>query len=187
MPRYSLERKTAVLDKMLPPHNLSIPEVASQEGISAGCLYNWLKQARLEGRPVPGSRKNTPDDWPSQDKMAVVIETASLNAQELGEYCRLKGLYPEQISRWKEAFIQALGLAKPDAETKETRKKYSSSKRKFCVRTKPWLKRQLYSFCKKKSRRSGGTGSLDHHPAAPRAPFLGRDRCASRCSAQQSL
>jgi len=123
MPRYSLERKTAVLDKMLPPHNLSIPEVASQEGISAGCLYNWLKQARMEGRPVPGSRKSTPDDWPSQDKMAVVIETASLNAQELGEYCRSKGLYPEQISRWKEAFIQALGPAKPDAETKETRKK----------------------------------------------------------------
>lgn len=123
MPRYSLERKTAVLDKMLPPHNLSIPEVAQQEGISPGCLYNWLKQARLEGRPVPGSRKNTPDDWPAQDKMAVVIETASLNAQELSEYCRSKGLYPEQISRWKEAFIQGVVPAKPDTETKETRKK----------------------------------------------------------------
>jgi transposase len=123
MARYSLERKAAVLDKMLPPHNLSIPEVAQQEGISMGCLYNWLKQARLEGRAVPGSRKNTPDDWPAQDKLAVVIETASLNAAELSEYCRSKGLYPEQISRWKETFIQAVGPAKPDTETKETRKK----------------------------------------------------------------
>lgn len=123
MARYSLERKAAVLDKMLPPHNLSIPEVAQQEGISMGCLYNWLKQARLEGKPVPGSRKNTPDDWPSQDKLAVVIETASLNAAELSEYCRSKGLFPEQIERWKQACVQGLGAPKPESDSKETRKK----------------------------------------------------------------
>jgi transposase len=123
MPRYSDERKTAILDKLLPPHNLSIPAISTQEGISQGCLYNWLKQARLEGRPVPGSRKNTPDDWSAQAKLAVVIETASLNAPELSEYCRSKGLYPEQIEQWKQAFIQGLSPAKPDTETKETRKK----------------------------------------------------------------
>lgn len=123
MPRYSLERKSAVLDKLLPPHNLSIPEVASLEGISQGCLYNWLKQARLEGRPVPGSRKSTPEDWSSQDKLAVLLETGSLNAQEISEYCRSKGLYPEQIERWKQMFIQGFDQAKPEAATKETRKK----------------------------------------------------------------
>lgn len=123
MARYSLERKVAVLDKLLPPHNLSIPEVANEEGISQGCLYNWLKQARLEGRPVPGSRKSTPEDWSIQDKFAVVLETASLTAQELSEYCRSKGLYPEQIERWKQACMQGLGTPKPEADTKETRKK----------------------------------------------------------------
>lgn len=123
MPRYSDERKVAVLDKLLPPHNLSIPDVASQEGISTATLYNWLKQARTEGRPVPGSRKSTPEDWPSQDKFAVVLETASLNAQELSEYCRSKGLYPEQIERWKAACVQGLGAPKVETETKETRKK----------------------------------------------------------------
>lgn len=123
MTRYSLERKAAVLDKLLPPHNLSVPEVADLEGISQGCLYNWLKQARLEGRPVPGSRKATPDDWLAQDKFAVVLETASLNAQELSEYCRAKGLYPEQIARWKQTFIQAVDQSKPEADTKASRKK----------------------------------------------------------------
>jgi transposase-like protein len=123
MPRYSIERKVAVLDKLLPPHNLSIPEVSSQEGISTACLYNWLKQARTEGRPVPGSRKSTPEDWSSQDKFAVVLETASLNSQELSEYCRSKGLYSEQIERWKQAFIQGFERVKPEADSKETRKK----------------------------------------------------------------
>ena len=123
MSRYSLERKAAVLDKLLPPHNLSVPEVADQEGISQGCLYNWLKQARLEGRPVPGSRKATPDDWSAQDKFAVILETAHLNAQELSEYCRSKGLFPEQLEHWKQAFIQGIEQPKPDLETKASRKK----------------------------------------------------------------
>ena len=123
MTRYSLERKVAVLDKLLPPHNLSVPEVADQEGISQGCLYNWLKQARLEGRPVPGSRKSTSDEWPAQEKLAVLLEAASLNAQELSEYCRAKGLYPEQIERWKQTFIQAVDQVKPETETKASRKK----------------------------------------------------------------
>jgi hypothetical protein len=41
-----------------------------------------------------------------------VVETAHLNACELSEYCRKKGLYAEQISAWKEGAI--LGNARKD-------------------------------------------------------------------------
>jgi transposase-like protein len=51
--RYSQERKEAVLKKMLPPHSRSIPELAEEEGIWAGTLYLWRKQARAEGRLLP--------------------------------------------------------------------------------------------------------------------------------------
>ncbi|OQX40007.1 MAG: transcriptional regulator, partial [Oceanospirillales bacterium LUC14_002_19_P2] len=40
MPRYSGERRTAVLQKLLPPHNRSVPDVAREEGISEQTLYN---------------------------------------------------------------------------------------------------------------------------------------------------
>lgn len=123
MTRYSIERKSAVLDKLLPPQNLSIPQVAEQEGISVAALYNWRKQARLEGKAVPGSRKQTPEDWSSQDKFAVVMETSSMNEAETAEYCRSKGLYPEQLKRWKQAFIQGMEQTKPDSDSKESRKK----------------------------------------------------------------
>ena len=33
----------------------------------------------------------------------MVIETAALNTEELAEYSRWKGLYVEQIARWREA------------------------------------------------------------------------------------
>ncbi|HCM6306880.1 TPA: hypothetical protein N3Z72_005269 [Salmonella enterica subsp. enterica serovar 6,14:y:1,7] len=43
---YSPERKAAVIAKMLPPHNLSINEVARQEGIresmkNPGAITEW--------------------------------------------------------------------------------------------------------------------------------------------------
>lgn len=129
MTRYSFERKLAVLDKMLPPHNLTVSEVALHEGISESCLYNWRKQAKEEGRPVPGSRKPTPEEWSSQDKFAVLMETAPLTAQELSEYCRSKGLYPEQIERWKQAFIQGFSPSKSEPGLKAAQKEIQHLKK----------------------------------------------------------
>jgi transposase len=106
MPHYPEERKAAVLSKLLPPHNRPVPEIAKTEGISEATLYNWLKQVRQQGVPVPGSLSNSPEDWNGEAKFAVVIETAPLNATELSEYCRAKGLYPEQIARWRQASIE---------------------------------------------------------------------------------
>ena len=56
---------------------------------------------------MPGARKPTPDEWSNQDKLAVIIETSSLTAEELSSYCRSKGLYPDQIDQWKQDFIQS--------------------------------------------------------------------------------
>ena len=48
-----------------------------------------------------------PDKWSSQDKFMVVLEIANLTEIEFSEYCREKGVYPEQIKEWKEACINA--------------------------------------------------------------------------------
>ena len=47
------------------------------------------------------ARQNNPERWTAEDKLAVVIETASCNEAQLSEYCRSKGLYPEQVNEWK--------------------------------------------------------------------------------------
>ena len=57
---------------------------------------------------MPGDDVN-PENWVPQDKLAVVIETAGFNAVELSEYCRKKGLYPDQIERWREAALKGYG------------------------------------------------------------------------------
>ena len=60
---------------------------------------------------MPGYR-NAGDDGSPEFKLAVVIETASLSEAELGAYCRQKGLYPEQVQRWKEACLHGARLQK---------------------------------------------------------------------------
>jgi transposase-like protein len=56
MARYSSERKEAVLKKLLPPHNMTVMEVARSEGISYQTLYHWRDKAKKEGRPAPGKK-----------------------------------------------------------------------------------------------------------------------------------
>ena len=117
MARYSQERKDAILSKLLPPHNKTVAELASQENISAKTLYTWRDKAKRDGKPVPG-KKASSESWSSEAKLAVVIETAALSESELSQYCREKGLYPEQVHRWKAACLQ--GFTSSDANQKAT-------------------------------------------------------------------
>ena len=100
MPRYSEERKQQILNKLLPPSNMTVAEVSRNEGVGLQTLYNWRDKAKQQGRPVPG-KKSTSEQWSAEAKFATVLETASLNEAELSEYCREKGLYIEQVKAWK--------------------------------------------------------------------------------------
>lgn len=128
VPRYSEERKAAVLAKLSPPHSMTVAALARQEGISDQTLYNWRTQAREEGRPVPGSKAKS-DQWSAEAKLATVIETAALSEEELSQYCREKGLYPEQVRRWKEESLQ--GFQRSAEREKQLRKKSQSDQKQI--------------------------------------------------------
>ena len=103
---YSPERREAVLKKMLPPNQRSIPDLAREEGIAEPTLYAWRTKARNEGRLMPDSN-NTPQGWSSRDKFTAVLETATMSETEVAEYCRSKGIHTSQISAWREECMQA--------------------------------------------------------------------------------
>ena len=104
MSRISIARKEAILNKMLSAHPPTVSSLSKQEGISEPTLYNWRKQLRQTGRAVPEPDR-TSESWSAQTKFAVVVETAALNEAQLAEYCRSKGLYPEQVKAWRETAI----------------------------------------------------------------------------------
>ena len=102
MRRYSEAVKADVRRRMSPPMRQSVAQISAELGIHVVTLYNWRKAWRLQGEVVPASEKD-PDGWSAADKFTVVLETAGLNATELSAYCRERGLYPEQVERWRQA------------------------------------------------------------------------------------
>ena len=107
---------------MHPPHRQSVARISEELGIHVMTLYKWRKAWRLQGEVVPASEKE-PEGWSAADKFTVVLESAGLNATELSAYCRERGLFPEQVSRWRQAAQDA--NAKPVltmAEQKELEK-----------------------------------------------------------------
>ncbi|WP_165927500.1 transposase [Halomonas marinisediminis] len=169
--KYSDERREAILKKLLPPHNRTVAEVAQEEGISAATLYNWRKKARQAGRLLP-DQSDDPEGWSSQDKFHAVLETAALSEAERAEYCRQRGLYPEQIQRWRASCEGANDRS--DAATKQ-----QSEARKAERQENKELKRELRRkeaalaetaallTLRKKARAIWGTRTNDQHHRSP--------------------
>lgn len=122
MKHYPQERRDAILKKMAPPQSLSVAELSRQEGIPSATLYNWRKQARERGQVLP-SRSSAPEEWSSEEKFHVVLETAPMSKAEFSAYCRKRGLYPEQVEAWKQVCLGANGnTAQQDREAQQSKK-----------------------------------------------------------------
>jgi transposase-like protein len=135
MARYSVEKKEWTLRQMMAPLNRPISELAEETGIHVVTLYSWRRKARESGVVMPGNGKG-PDDWSSSEKFRVVLETMALSETELSEYCRKKGLYPEQVAQWREACEKANDQA-------ENRQQYTKEKEKQSARRIKELEREL--------------------------------------------
>jgi transposase len=124
--RYSSQFKETILSK-LSQSGLSVRKFATQEGINISTLYSWQKQFNTSGLSV--TKVSSSDKWSSEEKFSVVLETATLSEIELSEYCRVKGLYPEQIKGWKLACITGNTMTKQVKRVKTTPEQKSDKNR----------------------------------------------------------
>ena len=107
MRTYSADFKASIIEKLLPPQNVDVVQLAQESGIPKDTLYSWRSQARRERGLTASPAAEAGHRWSSEEKFTVVVETAALNEAALGEYCRKRGLYPEQITAWRAACQQA--------------------------------------------------------------------------------
>lgn len=128
MKKYSPEFKAKVLKQLLPPDNLSIKVLSEKESVSRGTLYNWRQQQLSKGIAMPSNTPSAPESWTAEQKLAVVVETYSMNTEELNAYCRSKGLYSDQVSSWRKACIAGYSITS-DTKKLETEKLKRSNKK----------------------------------------------------------
>jgi transposase-like protein len=117
---YSPEFKASIIAKMLPPNNVPVPQLTAETNIPKDTLYAWRGKARQEALGAAVSDAPT-QGLSSEEKFAVVLESAALNEVELGEYCRRKGLYPQEIAAWRESCRQANRAVSTRTERAEVR------------------------------------------------------------------
>jgi transposase-like protein len=67
--------------------------------------------------------------WPAEAKLAVVIETATLSEIDLSQYCREKGLYPEQVKSWRQACLD--GQTSATQQTQSERAQAKADKKRI--------------------------------------------------------
>jgi len=117
--KYSEEFKASIIAKLLPPNNASVPDVVKETGIPKDTLYTWRAKYRNGQSESSSNRNQQSGNFSNEEKLNIVIETASLHETELGEYCRRMGLYPEQIAGWKHAFVQGSSVSLSKAEREQ--------------------------------------------------------------------
>jgi len=93
MTHYSEEFRASVAARLLPPNNARIADIVKETGVPKDTLYDWRARYRnKQGLSSPSCKSS--NQYSADDKLAVIIETGTLNETELSEYCRCKGLYP---------------------------------------------------------------------------------------------
>jgi transposase-like protein len=117
---YSPEFKASLIARMLPPNNVPVPQLVRETTIPKDTLYAWRAKARKEARGV-AAHPSPSGGLSSEEKFAVVVETAALNEVELGAYCRARGLYPQEVDAWRASCLQANSVRSPKAERAESR------------------------------------------------------------------
>ena len=154
---------------MSPPQRQSVARISKELGIHVMTLYSWRKAWRLQGEVVPASGRE-PEGWGAADKFTVVLETVGLNATELSAYCRERGLFPEQVDRWRQTAQDAnatslLTMAEQRDLEKlraQDQKEIKRLQKDSSARTRPWRRQRRYCLPQKRSRPFGErTGTID--------------------------
>lgn len=118
MTRYSEEFKNAIISKIQSPETKSIRSVASEHDLPIGTVLNWLKQkgidTQMKDEPLINTTKNN-EDTSLEVKFKTILETASMPEEELGAYCRQRGIYTNDIEIWKQEMLDNL-----DSRNKKT-------------------------------------------------------------------
>ena len=128
---YPTEFRETVVRRLTGPSPATVTEVSEETGVHQTTLSRWVREAggrrslatmaknktknrirtRSTGTEAVAARR--PQDWTLEEKLQVLIETASLSDEELGAYLRRQGLHEAQLTQWREAVDEALHRAVP--------------------------------------------------------------------------
>lgn len=123
MPRYTPLFKQQAVEKVLSkPEGKTVHEIASELSIGYSTLQKWISQSKRGELAVPASsesQESRPQDWSLAQRLDAVMDCHRLSEEEVGAYCRERGIYPHHLAAWKKAFTSKPAASSSTAETRQ--------------------------------------------------------------------
>jgi transposase-like protein len=91
---------------LLPPYSYSVRHIADKLDVGNGTVNKWRQELKEEGL-LPTNDDIGNVNYSAEQIFSFVIETATMSEHELSAYCREKGLFVDQVKKWRAASIQA--------------------------------------------------------------------------------
>src|SRR5690554_1283371 len=115
---YTKEFKESVLKRL--EQNESVKSISEEFKISKSTIYQWVRTHNNKQKNFSINLKSK-NNWTSEDKFQVVLETSSLTETGLAEYCRRKGIYVDEVKAWRAQCVEANQTTREDPkELKES-------------------------------------------------------------------
>mgnify|MGYP002641288140 CR=1 FL=1 len=129
---YSKAFRALMVQKMTDPVGPSPVSLANDIGVSRSTLYRWASEVdpldlAVNSEPPTFTESmqrlanmKRPQDWNAEEKLAAVLEAASLSEEELGAFLRSRGLHEAQLQQWRDQML--VGLEPKAAKRVETKR-----------------------------------------------------------------
>jgi len=107
---YGAAFKAALVEKLTRPGGPSATQLSKEIGINQSTLSRWVRSAsKVSGMKKQGKESaRRPQEWPAEEKLAVVTEAASLEGEALGALLRRRGVHQAQLESWRRQMLAGL-------------------------------------------------------------------------------
>jgi transposase len=99
MARYSNDFIDAIIDKLKSPETKSIRALANEHDLPIATVLNWIRKKGITINMQEECLTETVNisENSLEEKFKVILETSSMSDEEIGAYCRRRGLYQEML------------------------------------------------------------------------------------------
>ena len=115
MTEYTDGFRARMVERMTGPKRMSANALAQEVGVHQPTLSRWLREAATVGdvsKKKPKTKPSPPEGrrsraWSAEEKVRVVMESATVAEMELGAFLRREGLHEEDLARFRDEVRQA--------------------------------------------------------------------------------
>lgn len=128
--KYSAEFIEQALVKVHSRGDRTIRSVADDLGIKFETVKRWLKVHTIVRSDVVDKERRA-HEWRREEQLQALLETYSLNEEELHAWCRERGLFPHHLQEWKVALSVGETAPARGASAKELSKENAQLKKEL--------------------------------------------------------